>query len=124
MADIQKEKFKTLDGLKNYLIGDKGNVSSLCLATRRNRAAQTLKSGYQVLNLSFKGKTKTFYVHRLVAQAHIPNPENKATVNHIDGDKSNNQVSNLEWATRSENSKHGYDSGLIKMPWQLTNEKK
>ena len=116
MVNVKEEEFKTIDDLKNYLIGDNGNISSLFSITRKNRVIQTMKSGYRIVNLSFEGKTKTFYIHRLVAQAHIPNPENKATVNHIDGDKSNNRVSNLEWTTRSENSKHGYDNGLIKIP--------
>jgi len=66
------------------------------------------KNWYMQVWLSISWKKKIFYIHRLVAQAFIPNPENKPQVNHIDGDKTNNHVDNLEWCTVTENQIHSY----------------
>ena len=67
------------------------------------------KDGY--LRTQFDGKTRT--VHRVIASAFLPAEEGKIFVNHIDGNKSNNTVSNLEWCTREENIQHAYSHGLI-----------
>lgn len=67
------------------------------------------KDGYCVYVFSNNGVRKDISGHRLVAETFLDNPENKPTVNHIDGNKSNNNVSNLEWATYSENNHHRFD---------------
>lgn len=74
-----------------------------------NRIIKTKPSGgYERLKLSNGGRCKKIYLHRLLAEAFIPNPENKPQVNHKDGDKLNNYIANLEWVTPSENGIHSY----------------
>jgi hypothetical protein len=69
--------------------------------------------GYLMVKLTnADGLRKTCTVHRLVALTFIPNPENKSDVNHINGDKADNRVENLEWATRKENAIHSHSTGL------------
>jgi hypothetical protein len=75
-------------------------------------AVQKSKAGYLRVELWDKGRGKKHSIHRLLAEAFIPNPEGKPQVNHIDGDKTNNALSNLEWVTQSENQKHAYEAGL------------
>lgn len=69
--------------------------------------------GYAVVSPYLNGKQKIYSVHRLIAQAFIENPESKPAVNHKDGNKSNNELDNLEWVTHSENTKHAHANGLI-----------
>jgi hypothetical protein len=71
-------------------------------------------SGYYLVDISFENKTYTRQLHRLIAIAFIPNPFNLETVNHKDGDKSNNAVSNLEWMTMRDNVRHAWSTGLAK----------
>lgn len=68
--------------------------------------------GYDRITFRVNYKDYKFLVHRLVAEAFIPNPENKGFVNHIDGNKRNNSVENLEWVTKSENTRHAIRIGL------------
>lgn len=74
------------------------------------RKLQKYSNGYNFIAY----KEKHYSIHRLVAEAFIPNPENKAEVNHINGNKNDNRVENLEWCTRSENLNHAVREGLKK----------
>ena len=100
-----------LNGYKTkYIIDRLGNVYN---KKSEKRLKNILTSGgYYRVQISIKSKSISLSVHRLVALAFIPNPENKPDVNHKDGDKSHNYVENLEWATKSENVKHAFAHGL------------
>ena len=88
-----------------YKVDENGNVFSV----RNNKLLKRMMfpSGYEYVHLcNGKGKTKLFRVHRLVASAFIPNPNNYPVINHIDENPSNNCVSNLEWCSKSYNTKY------------------
>lgn len=117
MEEVWKD-INNYEGL--YQISSYGKVRSL---DRGNRKGRVLKlnptKGYLGVFLSKYGNSNKFQVHRLVCQMFLENPENKCCVNHKDGDKSNNNVLNLEWVTHSENIKHAFDNGLNKYTPEL-----
>jgi hypothetical protein len=101
-----EEIFKPINGFdKQYFISNHGNVKS----NKTNRLLNIQKSsGYSTVSLSNNNNKKRFLVHRLVANAFIPNPENKPTVNHINHNTYDNKVENLEWNTHKQQNEHNY----------------
>lgn len=98
---------------EEYFINESGEVFK-CNNGKLRKLKQSTQWGYKRVRLVIKGRETSRHVHRLLALAFIPNPENKPEVNHKDGDKSNNILDNLEWVTRAENNKHARELGLNK----------
>lgn len=97
------------DVATDYSVSDSGEVRK---DTNNYMMKPYIQHGYAHVTLQINKKPKRFNIHRLVAIAFIPNPENKPYVNHIDGNKSNNHVENLEWVTAAENTQHAVRTGL------------
>lgn len=109
------EIWRKIEGFEKYEVSNLGRVRSLNY--RKTKETKILKpgkdkKGYLKVNLYKSSKHSSKRVHRLVATAFIPNLDNKTQVNHIDGNKQNNTVSNLEWCTNSENMQHAWRTGL------------
>ena len=105
-----KEQWRPIDDFPSYMISNKGRVQN-------RKTGRILKDaddggGYRFVRLCRDGKPRTAKVHRLVATAFVSRNENDREVNHIDGNKSNNRASNLEWTNRSRNMLHAQDNGL------------
>lgn len=119
-----EELWKPVVGMeKDYLVSSRGRVKALGKEWKTGRYGHRRKSDERIMNLSKRsgypqvavstsGKKNSYMVHRLVAEAFIPNDENKPYVNHIDGNKANNNVENLEWVTPLENSRHAANEGF------------
>lgn len=119
MENTQGEVWKSVVGYEGiYEVSNMGRVKSLTRVIINKGRPCCLKEiilktpvgnrGYPVVNLMGKSAT----VHRMVANAFLPNPDNKPEVNHLDGSKTNNRVENLEWNTGTENQIHSYATGL------------
>ena len=96
-----------------YSVSSNGTVYSL-KGKKKELVGKICKSGYRQVLINHKGFRKYYLIHRLVLSTFSKNTENKRTVNHIDGNKLNNNLSNLEWNTDSENQKHAIKNKLIK----------
>lgn len=106
------ELWLSIDDYPNYEVSSEGRVRNA--KTGRILKPQPHNSGYLQVSLSKNNKEKSFKIHRLVADRFYDGDHDGLDVNHIDGDKTNNHISNLEFCTRSRNVRHAFDNGLSK----------
>ena len=117
MEEIWKD-IKGYEGL--YQVSNLGRIKRVLFKNNKTTIIKekilkyTVKNnGYCKVNLYKNNKQKTYHIHRLVAEAFIPNRDNSLEINHKDGNKKNNCINNLEWITHKENIQHGVKTGLI-----------
>ena len=111
------EVWKKIDEFDNYFVSNLGNVKTKNYSNKgedRNLVKKKNYKGYLIVVLYKNNKKHNKKVHRLVGNAFIEKLENKNQINHKNGNKDDNRVSNLEWCTCSENIKHSWDIGLRK----------
>ena len=102
--------YKTIKNHPKYEINENGIIRDK--ATLKIKSQYIGSTGYYMVSFSYNNKSKPQRVHRLLANTFISNPENKPEVNHKDGNKLNNNLTNLEWSTHKENMKHAFSNGL------------
>ena len=95
-----------------YSVSDEGQIKNEI--TGRILKLRPSHRGYLKTNISINGKIRTIFIHQIVAQLFIPNPNNLPQVNHIDGDKTHNNKENIEWVTEKENMRHAIKNNLYK----------
>ena len=121
---MPQEIWKDVIGYEGYYqISNLGRIKSVNRITTHNRVRKECmlkqflnKFGYYFVSLSKDNKKITQRVHRLVAKTFIPNPNNYPEINHIDGNKKNNKVENLEWCSCQQNILHSFKLGLSNVP--------
>lgn len=105
--------FKQIENT-NYYINKNGCIKNI--KTNKLLKPQQKKNGYVMSEIKINNKRKAVYIHRLVAQTFLPNPHNYPDVHHIDNNKSNNRIDNLEWTTRSANCRMAYKTKSSQYP--------
>lgn len=108
---------KQIEGTSNYFVTEDGRVfnqDKQVYLKPHWSGNRKRNNRYLIVSISIGGTISKRKIHRMVAQAFIENPNNYPQVNHIDGDRSNNKVSNLEWCNNSRNQLHAYDHNLHK----------
>lgn len=130
LTPLLNEEFRDIKGYENlYQVSNYGRIKSLSrdikTPTTIGKTKEKIKKlnyhkqGYLLVSLSKKCKKKTYQVHRLVAQAFIPNPDNLPEINHKKAQKDDNRVTELEWCTRLYNQKEAERLGLVKSPMRI-----
>jgi hypothetical protein len=117
------ELWKLIEGFENYVVSDHGRVKRAVEDRVMGELKGGIVRGYRRVNLYRNGKAHSRKVARLVAKAFIPNPLELPEVNHKRNPKTNDRVSNLEWATRSQQIQHALDHGLYHRGSQLAHHK-
>lgn len=106
---MPNEIWKNIPGYPNYEASNLGRIKTNNTNPPKIRKIQLAKNGYQQIKLSQNNHNSLLRVHRVVAQTFIPNPDNLKEIDHIDGDKQNNSITNLRWCSRHTNLKHVYE---------------
>lgn len=107
------EIWKPITGTKGLIeVSNEGRVRSLLRGEPRVLKTQVDNKGYHRIRVTIEREKMTYKVHREIANAFIPNPNNLPQVNHKDGNKNNNTVANLEWITNRDNARHAMENGL------------
>ncbi len=107
-----KEEYRNIEGFPNYQVSNLGNVRNIKKNTQKTPGND--KHGYLKVDLYKNSKRTTRKIHRLVADAFLPKDPQRTDINHKDGNRHNNELTNLERCTKSENMKHAYKTGLAK----------